>query len=340
MALCTNACTEERAPAMSRSNLTGEVTWSVTFDAEAKAAGASDCSYTRRYIGVEDTSRPWGCPGCDQRFRTEVEIIDGLDTCYRQVSGRPPGTEEWLGLGDGPWWRGRGALMSQQGTASQAGGTVTLVNSVSEVAAAAGGMLSFDIAGELQFTEESGDPLNGFRPPESYACGWNKADPPPYVGDYTLAVGATVPDGAFKDVCDEPLRLHDLAGTYLVISMSAADCPPCQAMAVEEERFIADMAAENIAVSVVTLMAPALTDTLGLTTLAILESWASTFALASPVLADRGWGLSVFQPALGDNTGYPSWAIVDPALTVIGFGTGYDDWSSFAATLRADAAAK
>jgi hypothetical protein len=47
--------------------------------------------------------------------------------------------------------------------------------------------------------------------------------------------------------------------------------------------------------------------------------------LTSPVLADRGWGLTVLEPALVslDSVGYPSWAMVDPQLKVLDFGSGF-----------------
>jgi hypothetical protein len=44
------------------------------------------------------------------------------------------------------------------------------------------------------------------------------------------------------------------------------------------------------------------------------------------VLGDRGWGLSLFPPAIGDETGYPSWVVVAPDLSVIAFDTGFGGW--------------
>src|SRR5262245_2325406 len=41
-----------------RGTISGDITWQVAFDATAKAAGATDCSYTRHYEGVEDLSAP------------------------------------------------------------------------------------------------------------------------------------------------------------------------------------------------------------------------------------------------------------------------------------------
>lgn len=325
-------------PNKTRLTLQGDVTWTVTFDEDAKAAGATDCSYTRRYTGVENSSRPWGCPTCDARFRADVEMVEGLTDCYEQVTPREPAEVEWLGYGGGPWFRGSGALLAEQGTALVEGNTVTVANVAMDIEAPVGGLLQFDVAGTLTIGEEQGDPEHGFVAADSYTCGWPKADPPPYDGDYVLAIGSVVPDGIFEDACEENVRLHDFAGAYLVVDMAAVDCPPCRQMAALEEQFVEEMSAAGIEVHVVTLLAPSLDDPLGETTKAHLDAWNMTFALTSPVLADRGWGLAEFSPAIGDETGYPSWAIVAPNLEVIDFGTGFGGWGSMRATIENHAA--
>lgn len=317
--------------------VTGDLTWTVTFDDVAKAAGATDCTYTRHYEGIEDGSAAWLCPSCEVMFRADVTMTAGQADCFTQVATGAPGTFEWVGYGGGVWWRGIGGPMSDQGTAVVDEVGITTANTVIDLEAPVGGTMAFDVAGALTFGETIGDPMNGFYPPDVYACGWPKADPPPYTGDYLVTVGQTIPDGLFKDACDETVRLHDLKGAYLVIDMAAIDCPPCQAMANEEEAFVASMAAEGIDVRVVTMLAPSLTDTLGLTTTGMLQSWTDNFALTSPVLADRGWGLSMFIPLFGEGTAYPSWALVDPDLTVINTGVGYADFSEHEAAILADA---
>lgn len=321
-----------------RQSISGDITWTVTFDADAKAAGATDCTYTRHYEGVEDGSAAWLCADCDKTYRTTVEVVDGLEDCYAQVTSADPATTEWLGLAAGAFRRGFGATMSEQGTATVDGAVIDIANDVADVEAPAGGTLAFEVRGQLATEEGEGDPLHGFRAPDSYACGWEKSDPAPYTGDYALTLGGVVPDGLFKDACEDTVRLHDLAGSYLVIDMAAMDCPPCRQMAALEEAFVADMAAQGIAVHVVTLLAPSLDDTLGETTTEMLTTWRDSYALTSPVLADRGWGLSVFAPAIGDGTGYPSWVIVDPELRVIDFDTGFQSFAPFKSAIAADAA--
>jgi hypothetical protein len=115
------------------------------------------------------------------------------------------------------------------------------------------------------------------------------------------------------------------------------DCPPCQSMAAGEEQFIANMAAQGIDVKVITLLAPSLSDVIGNTTTQMLDTWKNNYGLTSPVLADRGWGLSMFIPAIGEEAGYPSWTLVDPNLVVMDFGTGFGTFADFEAAIVADA---
>jgi hypothetical protein len=316
-------------PELTRATIDGDVTWTVTFDETAKTNGATDCAYTRHYTGVEDESAKWLCPACEVIFRADVQVTAGLQDCYAQVSDNPPAPVEWIGYGNGIYYRGVGITMSEQGTATLAEPDLTAENQVMDLEAPVGGLLAFDVAGQFTLGEQDGDPMHGFQVPSSYACGWPKADPPPYTGDYTIANGQTLPDGLFKDSCGETVRLHDFAGDYLLIDMAALDCPPCQSMASQEEPFVSAMAAQNITVHVITLMAPSLGNPLGETTGAMLDNWSNTYSLTSPVLADRGWGLSMFLPLFADETGYPSWVLVDPNLKVFDAGTGFGDFQAF-----------
>lgn len=325
-------------PAPKQKTISGDVTWNVAFDADAQAVGATDCVYTRHYEGVEDRSAPWLCPSCEVVFLADVEMTVGLEDCFSQVSSVEPAATEWIGYGGGTWWRASAGVMSEQGTAMIEMSSVTTAHTVADVAVTAGGTLGFTIEGNLTLGEQEGDPLNGFVPPATYACGWPKADPPEYTGDYVLTKGGVLPDGLFKDRCGETVRLHDFKGSYLVVDMAAMDCPPCQTMAEQEEQFVMDMAAQGIEVHVVTLLAPSLSNVLGNTTVGMLKNWTMSFDLTSPVLADRAWGLTMFEPAIGvDQVGYPSMAIVSPDLTVLDYSTGFGDFSEIEATILADA---
>jgi thiol-disulfide isomerase/thioredoxin len=315
----------------------GDATWQVTFDDTAKAAGAKDCSYTRHYDAVEDRSAKWLCPTCEIMFRAKVQVTAGLADCYSQVSKNPPATDEWIGYGNGTYFRSAGGPTTQQGTAMVNGDKVVVANQVMDLDASVGGKMAFAVSGNFTLGDTMGDPMNGFTPPATYACGWPKADPPPYAGDYVLKKGAVLPDGVFLDSCSEPVRLHDFKGKYLIVDMSAMDCPPCQTMASEEEKLISDMASKGVDVAVITLLCPSLSDVFGTTTKKNIDTWTSKFKLKSAVLADRGWGVSEFEPAVGAmNLGYPTWVVVRPDLTVVDFMTGYGSYTDIENVILAD----
>lgn len=321
-----------------RKTIAGDITWNVTFDDTAKAAGATDCAYTRHYDGVEDESAPWLCPSCEVFFRAQVDMTAGKDDCFTQISTGEPAAEEWIGYGDGRFWRAPEGPTTDQGSATVTGTDIATANQVTALDAPVGGMFEFNVVGALTQADGEGDPMAGWAVPKTYTCGWPKSDAPVYTGDYGLAKGKMVPDGWFLDKCGEAVRLHDFKGSYLVIDMSAMDCPPCQSMAGGEEQFVMDMEAQGITVHVITLLAPSLSDVLGETTNANLNTWINKYDLTSPVLADRGWGLAVFGPAIGEaNIGYPSWVIVDPNLTALDFASGFGTWDDFQTAILADA---
>ncbi len=326
-------------PAM-RKTLSGDITWKVTFDAAAQTAGATDCSYTRHYEAKEDTSAPWLCPDCQIAYLADVTMTAGATDCFPQVSDTPPAKTEWIGYGNGKFYRAPGGPLNEQGTSVVGATMVTMANSVPPAAAPKGGMLNFDVTGSFTPGIEAGDPKNGWVSPATYACGWPKADPPPYTGDYSLKVGGVLPDGLFHDSCNEAVRLHDFKGTYLVVDMSAIDCPPCNTMAGAEEKFIADMAAKNIKVNMITLMAPSLANTTGVTSKKQIDAWIKKYKLTTPILSDRSWGLSTFGVAIpAAMLGYPSLAIVDKNLKVLSFESGFGDFTAIEAEIAKDAAA-
>ena len=318
-----------------RATLDGEMSWSVDFGAESEADGATDCTYTRHYTGVEDRSAPWLCPGCDLVFLADVEMVAGLDDCYAQVSTSSPLETEYLGFGGGVWYRGAGSWLTPFGEATVDGDAVTVAHGFTDEEL--GADYAFDIAGALTVATDGGDPYGSFVPPDSYACGWPKADPAPYEGDYVAAVGETLPDGVFTDGCEEPVRLHDFAGDYLIVDISAIDCPPCQTAAEQEEAFVAEMASAGLPVHVITLLAPSLSDTAGTPTQRQLKQWIDAFDLTSPILADRVGGLSVVGQQLGDEFGYPTFVVVSPDLEVLSISTGFGGFEDMGATITADA---
>lgn len=310
--------------------LKGSLTWSVQFDDTARAAGYSDCSYTRTYDGHTDRSAPWLCPDCDAIIRVASDLDD--PSCYGQISGFDPSAWEWLGWSGETFMRAsvENLPLSEQGTITN-GRRVAYEGEWTDHPE---GRFRLDVVGTLRVREGRGDAMWGMEPPESYACGWPKADPRPYDGDWRLQTGTPVPDGWFLDACEEPVRLHDLLGTWIVIGVSALDCGPCQEMAVGEEAFIRDMAKQGIEVQVVTLLAPTLDAVIDPTPTRDLREWESVFELSNPVLADRGWGYALgssYSPSFG----YPTILIVDPKGRLVQVRTGFSSWDSIGAVLGA-----
>jgi hypothetical protein len=323
--------TEDPTPAVPmRATLEGTMTWTVDFDADAEAAGKTDCEYTRQYEGVEDLSAPWLCGSCDLLFEADVTMIDGRDECYSQVSPTDPAATEWIGFGGGEYYR-NGRV---QGSATD---DFITDHAIADFVVSEGGMLSFQIDGEFTVGSEEGDVFHGVEAPEEYACGWPTSDAPVYDGNYVLEIGGLIPDGIFIDACSEMVRLHDFLGTYLVVDISAIDCPPCRTMAAAEGLFVQEMADEGIDVEVITLLAPSLSDTSGTPSLEQIEAWIEDFEVHAPVLGDRAWGPSVARPALAEEYAYPTSILVRPDGTVMEWRTGFGGFEPFAEAFRADA---
>jgi len=295
-----------------RSTLEGEATWVVSPDAASLAAGASACSFTRTYKGVEIHPGPWVCPECEVVYRAEATLVSGL-SCYLQWFGRFPPSIELLGYGKGAWYRASHSPMFLQGTAQADTSSVRWNNQTQFET-------PFIATAEVNGTFVAGHELAWedapLVPPAKYACGWPKADPPAYTGDYSLAVGKQLPDGIFKDACGEAVRLHDLAGTYLLVEMAAVDCPACRTMSEYQQWWVDELASVGLKLRVVTLLAPSLAGRMDTAGTEVLKLWSSTFQLNDPVLGDRMWGLNVIGRAY-PGSGYPSFVLASPTLEVI-----------------------
>lgn len=312
--------------------LSGSVGWTVDF------AQGEDCGYARVYDAVEDRSVPWACPACETLYTAEVDLLD--DGCRDRITASPASTTEWIGFGDGVFYRSSlaNAPLLGQGTVDLSEASLTLSYEAEEdVSDTTGEAYVLSTAGTLQRDALVADPWHGLLPPAAYVCGWPKADPPPYQGDYDLDVGKPVPDAIFADACGQGLRLADLEGRYVVLEVAAVDCGPCQAAAATEEPFVDDLRKDGVEVIVVTLLAPSLSDVLGVTDVALRQEWAGTFGLSGPVVWDRGYGLWVLGEALGDGFAYPSFALLDPKGRVLDVWSGFGSWDDAAELIAADA---
>lgn len=318
--------------------ITGTLTWTVTFDADAKAAGAVDCVYERTYTGQEDRSVPWICPTCEPVFRTSVVMTKGLNDCFKAyVSKGDPRPEEWLGVAAGKLYRtaltaiGANALGD---TVTTATGFTSTHEVKGEAAEALGkGKLSFTIVGNFTIGEGVGDPMRGWSAPDKYTCGWTKANPPVYTGDYKLAKGAIIPDGNMRDACDESFRLHDAKGSYLVLVVSARDCPACKQMASGDSAMVASMASAGITVKTITVLQQSLKDPFTSPNVTALKAWAIMNDIKTPVLAERGLGMFMLLQQFSNEISLPSWIVVAPDLKVVEIGTGAA-WADISAVIR------
>lgn len=314
----------------------GKLTWAVDFDAEAEARGLEDCSYTRTYDGLTDRSAPWLCSDCDAVFRVESRL-KGAD-CYAQISAEPASEVEWVG------WAGRSFrrapaenfALGELGEVAADGSRHEVHGELGARDLDGGGAYALTVDGTLGTGPGRGDPMWGLEPPDRYACGWRQADPEPYAGDWRLQLGAPIPDGWFPDACGEGVRLHDQLGQYVVIAISAIDCPPCRDMAEQEEAFLADARAAGVEVGVVTLLAPTLGGVLDPTSTEQLAAWTTTYGLSMPVLADRGWGFWLGYEALGEDLGYPTVLVVAPDGELLAIESGFGGWDRLLAQIQAD----
>jgi len=305
--------------------LDGSLTWTL------HQANGQDCSYAETYAATEDLSHPWTCPDCEVQFVADVTADD--EDCYRKVNGALP-EREYLGFTSrgGPFYRQTAANfpLDMLGDFSLDEEALSIHASLESDD---GSTLS--VQGTLDRTPVESDGWNGFTPPSTYACGWPKADPPPFEGEWAYHVNQTIPDGWFKDTCDESVRLHDLAGSYLVIDVSAVDCAPCQLMASKEAAFTGAMAKDGIDVRSVTLLAPSLSAILDDTPIETLETWKKTYGVSGLVLADRGWGYAIPEKFLGAKN-YPTWTVISPDLRAIAIGSGFESYQNIENAIRAD----
>lgn len=324
------------APAVQ--SISGSATWDVEFDDTAKTGGAVDCSYTRTYVGSEDRSAPWLCPDCTAVFRADVQMSDPDRACYDQISAALE-PSEWLGYSDETWFREQreNFALAPQGEVDWSDDTLLTSYETDWERMSTPGRFKLTVTGAYAISTGGPDPLFDFRPPaDAYACGWPRLHPARYPGPWALREGEIVPDGWFQDVCEESLRLHDLKGAYLVIEISARDCPPCQEMARTSHLLKAAMPA-GAELEIVTLLAPSLGGVLDPTSTRQLQEWIDAFEVDHPVLADRGWGFWLGTDALGAPTfGYPMVIVVDRQLRVLDIDTGFGGWEPVQGMILAD----
>lgn len=339
--------------------ITGELTTTLDFDAEAEALGFVDCAYTRSYPAlVEVADLGWICPDCAWYTKGEATVVEGYSDCYRQISDADATRVEHLGFATGEagttlWRSGVENVAMADTTAvvdaavASAGGSAAVAYA-SESPMEGGGNVTLSVAGAIEVSVSDvlvvADPARARTEP--YACGWPLQSPGGPVPTWAPAVGEIFPNARLRDTCGEEVDLWDFRGRYVVLDAASPDCGPCQAMAATAEAFKAAMAAQCIRVETITL----LNDSLGAVNKAPsdrdLNQWVRTFDLASPVLADEGFGYGVVGPLVSDGDGMslPSAVVIDPEGRLLGGDHGYSDddggWDRYGRFILEDVAAR
>ncbi len=325
--------------------LDGTVTWTLSFDDDAEAAGYRDCTYTRQYTEfTESTLHGHLCPECSLLTRGFAEVIDGYDDCFAQISTADAIRPEALGLAevDGAWSLFRsGSLNVSLGDMGPITGDPTgsfAVAWTDESALDEGGTMVLSAAGTLQratsATATVPDP-DGARA-EPYSCGWPQNSPGGANASYDVAIGKVLPNVRLEDQCGEPVDVWDFRGWWLVIDAAATNCGPCQAMAAEADAFEERMRNRCVPVKNITLLAESLSAINVPATIDVRQDWAATFGVSSPVLGDEGFGYALFPDILGDTDGgmsYPTVVVVDPDGLVVWAGTGFGGWEEVEAII-------
>lgn len=327
--------------------LSSDVTWTLSFDEDAEAAGFVDCSYTRTYDAVQILDKGYLCPECEVLVEGSSIMTDGVD-CYTAVFGESDDvaerTELW-GLGaDGVLYRTNreNLRLSELTTFEPMTASDVSIAWESDYTMDAGGAMVLSATGTMRYEEDPETLLVDPWAPrtEPYACGWEQNDPGTLNLDYVLGEGKTFPNVRFIDQCGEKLSLWDLYGNYIVMDTSQPDCGPCRNMASGAEEFAAGLRAEGIPVRVVSFLGAGLSEPWVTPDADTFNEWVDSYSLQDPVLYDEGFGYALFPDFVedfsGEDFGYPTWLLVDPDMKLFYGNVGFGDWDSVAEVIRDD----
>jgi hypothetical protein len=315
--------------------LSGAVTWTLTFDDDAKAAGFHDCQYTRTYADmVEVSDQGYLCPECTLLATGTAEMTSGYDDCFLQIDDADPERTEHVGLGtvDGALHFFRTGAENTH-LADQGAVDVCKIAWSDDADLDAGGTMHLSAVGGFAAGEDTSVTLedpDAVRT-EPYACGWPLNNPGGPNSAWTLATGEVFPSVSLEDQCGEGVDLWDFWGEWLVIDASSVNCGPCQSMAGDAEAFKEEMAGEGIDVELITLLNESLSSINHPADLATRQDWVDTFGLSSPVLGDRGFGYALFPDYLQDDSGmsFPTILLINPEMQLVYGTSGYSSDSTF-----------
>ena len=338
--------------------VTAEITWSLEFDADAQAEGYADCEYTRNYEGVQFLDQPYLCAGCTLQFAGTAEMVAGYDSCYEPTFGGDQDRTEYWGFGwpendggEADFFRGASENMFLSTPLT------TVVNAsldtplqlgwdseyaLSDLGIQADGSMTLSATGTATVSVDPGQQLEDPYVPrtEPYACGWPTDNPGDLDTPWIASLGAVFPTAVLEDECGELVNLWDFHGRYLVIDSTQPDCSFCLLMAEAAPDFLAEMDDLGIAVEFVSLLGEGLSNVIGEPTQSAFDSYLSSYGHGGPLLKDRGFGYAMFKPywdTMGEDLGYPTWAIVRPDMTLLHVGKGFSDFEEIEALIVEDA---
>ncbi len=316
--------------------VSGAVTWMLDFDSVSESAGFIDCEYRREFDGLQFLHSPWLCPDCEVITAGEAVMTAGED-CYAQLSDDPPsGYEAWGFSADGGFYRsGTEQYPLWEPLASFEDGGEGADNALAwsaEYDLGGGAGLTLSASGSFRYLTDADTLLPESFPPRQtpYGCGWPRNDPGDLPLDFHLTGGGVFPNLRLTDQCGEDVNLWDLYGDWIVLDGTQPDCGPCQTMAAGGVDFLAGMRSEGVTVRMVSLMGGGLAAPWESPELETVTSWASSFGLSDPVLVDRGAAFALLPQVLGDDFGWPAWAIIDPHMQLVYAQVGFGTWDTAA----------
>ena len=337
--------------------LESTVTWTLDFDADAEAAGWTDCAYTRTFAGTQRLDIPHVCPHCDVLTEGEATMTEGFDDCYEPLFGGTQTRSESWGYAGSSLFRRTGVQLplsdeplAEFGALSGDGTPVDVAwdseYGVNDDDGNEVGTFTLAAAGTVAWQADPTTPLTDPFGPRAapYACGWECNDPGTLSGAYPLAPGAVMPNFRLDDQCGEGVDIHDFYGSYIVLDSAQDDCGPCLQMAEQAEAFRADMTDAGIPVRLVPLLGNGLGEVNGTPSPTTHAEWVDRFQPHDPVLADKGWGYAAIGRYLADHEdrdiSWPAWIVVGPDMRVIAGSVGFSSWDRIGTIITDDWAAR
>ncbi len=334
--------------------ITAEVTWELGFDAEAEAAGYTDCSYSRTFTGVQYLDQPYLCPDCTHQFQGTAEMVDGFADCAEPIFGGSETRTEYWGLG---WSEAAGteATFFRGSRENQGTGELTSIAAVTldelfelgwnseyslaDMGLPDDGQMTLVATGTATVTIDDSTQLPDLYQPrtEPYECGWPTNNPGNLETDWLLQEDTTFPTAWLEDECGELVNLWDFHGSYLVLDSTQPDCYYCILMAEAAPDFLAEMDDAGIPTVFISLLGEGLSNIVGEPTQGDFEDYIASYGSGEPILKDRGFGYAIFEPYWGDDLGYPSWTVVRPDMTGLAVGKGFSSFEEIRDLILADA---